>query len=117
MLWRSMFSFLCFLIAPLSWGQFNDENLLINVPKGYKIDFQTRQGNMIMSEMVPNAESVKNWTEMVTTQIFLGLKDTSPEQFQTLMQKRWADSCKKSEAASITKGMVILLLYGCFLVL
>jgi hypothetical protein len=42
----------------------SDENLLIAVPEGYKVDFQQRTGNMLISEMVPVAQTVANWTEM-----------------------------------------------------
>ena len=34
------------------------ENLLQSLPPGYKIGYQTRQGHMSMSEMVPSDESV-----------------------------------------------------------
>lgn len=81
-----------------------NENLLQRLPKGYKIDYQTRQGNMLMTEMVPQAETVKDWTEMVTTQIFLGMKNATPEQFQTSMTKRWMEACKGGEVSPITKG-------------
>ena len=49
------------------------------MPTGYKVDFQQRKGNMLMTEMVPVNESVNNWTEMVTVQIFYGLKNVTPE--------------------------------------
>lgn len=85
-------------------AELKDENLLQNLPNGYKVDFQTKQGNMVMTEMVPQAETVKNWTEMVTTQIFLGMKNATPEQFQAFMAKSWLAACKGGEVAPITKG-------------
>ncbi len=81
-----------------------DENLLQNMPDGYKVDFQTRQGNMLLTEMVPRAQTVKNWTEMLTTQIFLGMKNATPEQFQARMEKSWLVACKDGGVAPITKG-------------
>lgn len=93
-----------FLVSQSSWAQLQDENLLQNLPAGYKIDFQTKKGNMIITEMVPQGESVKNWSEMVTTQIFLGLKAVTPQQFRDTMQKSWATSCKGAESASIAEG-------------
>lgn len=85
-------------------AELKDENLVQDLPTGYKIDFQARKGNMIMTEMVPQAESVKNWTEMLTSQIFLGLKNATPEAFQAFMQKSWATSCKDAEFATVAKG-------------
>jgi hypothetical protein len=82
-----------------------NENLLQPLPSGYKVDFQTKQGNMIMTEMVPQAETVDSWSEMITTQIFLGMKSTTPEQFQEGMAKRWLAACRGGEVATITKGV------------
>ncbi len=62
------------------------------MPPGYKIDFNERKQTMIMTEMVPTAQSVQNWTEMVTVQIFLGLKST-PAEFRTRMEKLWSGAC------------------------
>lgn len=95
---------LLWAVPTYSLADLKDENLLQNLPTGYKVDFQTKQGNMIMTEMVPQSESVKNWSEMITTQIFLGLKNATPENFQAYMQKTWGDSCKGAEVASVTKG-------------
>lgn len=81
-----------------------DENLLQNLPSGYKVDFQAKQGSMFITEMVPQSETVKNWTEMVTTQVFKGLKNVTPEQFQALMAKNWLAACKDGGVAPVTRG-------------
>lgn len=96
--------FLLLALPSISFAELNNENLLQNLPQGYKIDFQTEKGNMRMTEIVPEAETVDNWTEMVTTQIFLGMKDKTPEQFQSTMAKSWAAACKDSSIAPITNG-------------
>lgn len=100
------------LLLPLSLAfpsmclaELTDENLLQNLPNGYKVDFQSKQRNMVMTEWVPHTETVKNWTEMVTTQIFLGMKNASPEQYQALMAKSWLAACKGGEVAPIAKGV------------
>jgi hypothetical protein len=94
-----------FLALPsVCFAELADENLLQNLPNGYKVDFQAKQGNMVITEMVPQSETVKNWTEMVTTQIFLGLKNATPEQFQAFMAKSWLAACKDGGVAPITKG-------------
>lgn len=96
--------YLAVLVPGICMAQLSNENLLQSVPKGYKLDFQGRQGSMLISEMVPQGESVANWTEMITTQIFLGLKSATPEQFQAFMTKTWLAACKDGEVAPITKG-------------
>jgi len=101
----------CFVIAFLvsaapicSSAELRDENLLQGIPPGYKIDFQAKKGNMIMMEMVPHGESVKNWTEMVTTNIYLGLKSATPESYRAEIGQMWGAVCKGSQFAPVTKG-------------
>lgn len=97
------------IIVAMVWGvhalgsELKNENLLQTLPQGYKVDYQVRQDNMQMVEMVPQNESVQNWTEMVTTQVMLGLK-ASPQAFQKRMQDTWAASCKDSEFTSLRQG-------------
>lgn len=92
------------LLPFVAHAEFKDENLIHGLPTGYKIDFQDRKGNMVMTEMVPQGESVKNWTEMLTSQIFLGLKTATPAAFQARMQQVWAASCKCAEFATVASG-------------
>ena len=93
------------LSLPLqSWGQFEDESLLLNVPAGYKVDYQARNGNMITTEMVPQAESARRWTEMVTARRFLKLQNATPERLQAYMQKQWLDNCKDGEFFALAEG-------------
>jgi hypothetical protein len=82
-------------------AQLVDENLLVAMPPGYKTDFHTERNNMVMSEMVPSNETVDHWTEMVTVQIFHGLK-AEPEKFRTLLQERWSAACPGASGAEVT---------------
>jgi hypothetical protein len=103
---RLLLALVC-LLAGLPFtaqAQFVNENLLHGLPSGYKIDFEARKGNMVMTEMVPQAESVKDWTEMLTTQIFLGLKTATPAAMQARMQQSWAATCKGAEFATVASG-------------
>jgi hypothetical protein len=79
--------------APVS-AQLVDENLLVRVPEGYKIDYSAKNDKQIINEMVPQAESVKDWTEMVTVQIFLGLKGPL-KQMQDHIAAGWLKACPK----------------------
>lgn len=82
-----------------------NEVLLVTVPKGYKIGFEKKAGNQIMTEMVPQAETVENWTEMVTVQIFLNLRDVTPAQYRARIEKLWADACAGSEFSKVKDGV------------
>jgi hypothetical protein len=64
----------------------------------YKVGFSDKKPNMLMTEFVPAKETVENWTEMVTVQVFFGLKAT-PQQFMDDMAKRWRGACPDAEEA------------------
>jgi hypothetical protein len=80
-----------------------NENLLVAVPPGYKIDFRDKKPNSLMNEMVPAAETVNNWTEMLTVQIFYNMKAT-PEQFVAKMVSGWTAACPGARSSEIANG-------------
>ena len=73
--------------ASAARADLENENLLVTAPPGYKVGFSDKKPNMLMTEFVPAKETVENWTEMVTVQVFFGLKAT-PQQFMDDMVKR-----------------------------
>jgi hypothetical protein len=85
------------LFARPAAAELVNENLLTGLPPGYKIAFQDKKHDMLMNEMVPSEETVDNWTEMVTVQIFYGLKGT-PEQFESKVESGWRTSCPSANA-------------------
>lgn len=103
---RLIYSLLVVLLAvpSLSLAQLKDENLLQNLPKGYRIDFQNRRDNVGMSVMLPQAETEKNWTEVVITKIFFGLKAAELKGYQEFSAKKLATTCKNGEVRSISNG-------------
>ena len=72
--------------ASAARADLENENLLVTAPPGYKVGFSDKKPNMLMTEFVPAKETVENWTEMVTVQVFFGLKAT-PQQFMDDMGK------------------------------
>src|SRR6478609_10738852 len=84
-------------------AELQDENILTKLPDGFKIDFQQRNKDMLISEMVPVKQSVKNWTEMVTVQVFYGLKAT-PDQFKARIESGLAAACPKAESHPVAQG-------------
>jgi hypothetical protein len=81
-----------------------NENLLVEVPARFKIDHEAEQNNMIISEMVPQNESVNDWTTLVTVQIFLGMTDTSPQQYQQTLTESWFSACPDSGSFPVADG-------------
>lgn len=86
-------------------AELENENLLAPLPAGYKIGFQERKDNILISEMVPAGETVQNWTEMVTVQIFFNMKRT-PEAFKAILEKNWSGACRDSQSKPIAKAPV-----------
>jgi hypothetical protein len=87
-------------VAPAFAAGLEAENLLQALPDGYKIAFQDRQGGMLITEMVPKAETADNWTEMVTAQVFFGLKAT-PRQFKARMDEGVKAACPDAESVDV----------------
>jgi hypothetical protein len=97
--------FLCvFPLSPSAWAQLKNENLLEQMPSGFKIGYQTSHDGMNMQEWVPEGETVENWSEMVTTQIFLGRKDLDTAQFLNFIGQKWLKDCTGSTPNAIHTG-------------
>ncbi|MBI3199024.1 MAG: hypothetical protein HYZ40_16260, partial [Rhodospirillales bacterium] len=93
--------------APLpAQAPFKGENLLVTMPPGFKMAFNDSRNGMNMQEWVPANETVQNWTEMVTVQVFLRRTDIDPAQYLATMQKQWAGACKGSTGTAVTTGKV-----------
>ena len=87
-----------------SGSSLENENLLVEVPQGFKIDYQAEQNNIVINEMVPQSESVNDWTTLVTVQIFLGMTNTTPEQYQDSLTQSWFNACSDSESYPVADG-------------
>jgi hypothetical protein len=81
-----------------------NENLLAELPDGFKVDYQAEEGNQTITEMVAEGESVEDWTTMVTVQVFLGKTDTTPEQAQNILTNDWFNACANSETYPVADG-------------
>ena len=88
---RILRTIILWIVPIFCWAELKNENLLQTLPQGYKVDYQAKQNTMLMTEMVPQNESVNQWSEMVTTQVFFNMK-VIPSDFQARMQTMWAAS-------------------------
>jgi hypothetical protein len=87
-----------------SGGDLQNENLLVKIPPGFKIDYEDKQDNMVITEMVSENESVNDWTTLVTVQIFLGMTGTTPDKYQENMTQAWSNACANSESYPVASG-------------
>jgi len=81
-----------------------NENLLAELPEGFKVDYQAEQKNQTITEMVAEGESVEDWTTMVTVQVFLGKTDTTLQQAQDILTNDWFNACENSESYPVADG-------------
>lgn len=93
-----------FLAFPALSSDLEGETLLQNLPSGYRIALQTQDGTMGITEMVPQSESVQDWTEMLTTQLFFGMKQVPPLHFQSVMASNLQAACAGGESTPVTDG-------------
>ena len=105
----SVIAFFWLIALPIaSQAQLKDENLLQKLPLGYKIAMQTKQGNAVITQMIPMEESIQNWSEALAVNVFLGERSATIEQFQQFSLTRWISECPgvsgASEVKTISKG-------------
>jgi hypothetical protein len=92
------------LLAGEARAELVAENLLTAIPDGFEIGFQTREGSMDMMEFIPKGESVKEWTSMITVQIFHDLGKQDSDVFARRVAEMWKGGCKDSAAERLGAG-------------
>jgi hypothetical protein len=93
--------------AAVALGQslIDAENLLFSPPKDFKIGFQSSRDNRLMTEWVPAAETVEDWTQMLTVQIYRG-GTVDAATFLQGVGKRYMDACPGTTAKGIFTGQI-----------
>jgi hypothetical protein len=89
--------------CPQALAQFSDEQLQAAAPAGYKIANQQRTKDSILTEFIPEKQAVKNWTDMMTIQIFYGLK-LSPDEFMAKTEQLAPQACPGAEVVLVRRG-------------
>jgi hypothetical protein len=78
-------------IASLPQGEF----LFATPPAGWVVGYHARQGNASIVEYVPAGQTVQNWTEMVTVQVWHGPQPSlDPKEFVLRIAGRFQRVCK-----------------------
>lgn len=80
------------------------ENLIQTLPAGFKVDFGERKGNFQIVELVPRDESVHDWTQMVTTNIYYGGLPVSPSEYRSRFQQMWQRTCPEPGGTELDQG-------------
>jgi hypothetical protein len=80
------------------------ENLLAPMPDGFKVGYHVANDDEIMAEYVPSAETVDDWSRMVTVQVFHKLKNADPDGFAGNLAKGWREACPGGDGRNLTAG-------------
>ena len=81
------------------------ENLRFSPPKEFKIGYQSNRDNRLMTEFVPKAETVDDWTQMLTVQIYRGAT-VDAATFLGGVGKRYTDACPGTTGKGIFTGQI-----------
>ncbi len=92
------------LLAGSAAAALQDENLLQPLPDGFKVGNQQHNDHAALTEMVPSNESVDQWTQMVTTQIYFDRGALSFDNYQAQMEQRWKGACDSVDSQPVTSG-------------
>ncbi len=92
------------LTQPASAQPLQAENLLVPMPKGFKVGAAGRRPNAQIVEYVPADETVESWSRMVTQQIFYGARGIDPDALPNSMTGGWAQACPGGTARKVHAG-------------
>lgn len=81
------------------------ETLLLSPPQDFRAGFQSDSGNRLMTEFVPSSETVEDWKQMLTVQIYRGAT-VDASSFLGGIGKRYTDACPGTTAKGIYTGQV-----------
>jgi len=62
-------------------GKADIEELTLKTPPQFEINYQEKGKSISVSEMIPQGETIDNWTQMISHQVFHQQADTNPNDF------------------------------------
>jgi len=83
-----------------------DENLLQSLPKNFTLAYKhyDKKTHTRLLEFIPKGQTVKNWTQMITTTIFHRNINLSAQDFVKRMQNLWSSDCPNSYTKLLPHG-------------
>ncbi len=92
----------------LAGGAFADsagEALYLIPPTGWKMQFHHRQGDVELSELVPAGQTIRDWTDMLSVQIFYGPPKQTAQELLAEAMARIKNECKEAAAGPVLPGI------------
>lgn len=89
---------------PVPAAEQGGEQLLFVSPPKWREVFNGLEENLSTTEYIPEADKEDAWTEMLTVQIVLGMKDANPETVLANVAVHLAKECHEFDAKPIALG-------------
>src|ERR1044071_5261256 len=93
---RNLVMLALIFVALPARAQSGEEKLITTVPEGYDVLYHDRVGNAVISQFAPSSETLTNWSELTTVQIFD--QSFQIDAFKASMDTTLRDSCPASTA-------------------
>ena len=74
--------------------ELKNESLLQTIPENFKLAYNNKQVMAEMYEFIPKNETLKNWSEMITTNIFHKNLNISAQEYIKEVKAKWEESCE-----------------------
>jgi hypothetical protein len=81
-----------------------EEQMLLTPPKGFKVVAETGSDKAKTTVLVPQGQSVANWTEKLSTQVLFKQADESPEAFRARAEKAALAECPGASFEKLKGG-------------
>lgn len=81
------------------------ENILVPEPKGFEVGHQAGNSVESLVEYVPKGETVEDWSQMVTVQVFRDIDNADPERFGQTVASLWSKSCQGARTGQVSSAM------------
>ena len=86
--------------------EFRNENLLQTLPKDFKLAYknENKQTRMDMYEFISKNETLKNWSQMITTNIFHKNLNISAYEYVKSIKVKWEENCEVGHTKLLPHG-------------
>ncbi|WP_022723910.1 hypothetical protein [Rhodopseudomonas sp. B29] len=81
-----------------------EEQMLLKPPKGFKVVAEAKTDKEATTAMVPDGQSIANWTDRLTTQTLFKQADLTPAAYRERVEKAAAAECPGASFEKIKDG-------------
>ncbi len=86
-------------------GGLSGENLLMSLPKGFKLGAQSNQGRFNQFEYIAQTDTVQDWSVMITLTIIQGQVPRTPDQMSQTIADGFQRICAHGEGHKLSDGV------------